>query len=172
MTDTVAEPAEARLLSPPKQWAVLYLARLGSARLTNLRRHLQTVRPQTHQNPTLYPQNQPACSLPAAGRPLWTHSYHWHRPHSGIKQQTPIGHLNLNQNNLVRFHIYHLHPCRRTSTCRRAFAGMTIQAEFTPWQACHCGQPAPRASLAPDTTGMPAVLPHGQRQVALRVCRV
>ena len=36
--------------------------------------------------------------------PLWTHSYNWHRPHSGIKQQTPIGHLNLNQNNLLRFH--------------------------------------------------------------------
>ena len=36
--------------------------------------------------------------------PLWTHSYNWHRPHSGIKQQTPIGQLNLNQNNLLRFH--------------------------------------------------------------------
>ena len=36
--------------------------------------------------------------------PLCTHSYHWHRPHSGIKQQTPIGQLNLNQNNLLRFH--------------------------------------------------------------------
>ena len=45
--------------------------------------------------------------------PLWTHRYNWHRPHSGIKQQTPIGHLKLNQNNLLRFHIYHLHPCRR-----------------------------------------------------------
>ena len=37
--------------------------------------------------------------------PLWTHSYHWHRPHSGMKQQTPIGQLNLKQNNLVRLHI-------------------------------------------------------------------
>ena len=34
--------------------------------------------------------------------PLWAHSYHWYRPHSGIKQQTPVGRLNLNQNNLVR----------------------------------------------------------------------
>ena len=39
--------------------------------------------------------------------PLWTHSYNWHRPHSGIKQQTPIGHLNLNQNNLLRLHKDH-----------------------------------------------------------------
>ena len=36
--------------------------------------------------------------------PLWPHSYHWHQPHSGIKQQTPVGHLNLNQNNLLRLH--------------------------------------------------------------------
>ena len=36
--------------------------------------------------------------------PLWTHRYNWHRPHSGIKQQTPVGHLNLNQNNLLRLH--------------------------------------------------------------------
>ena len=36
--------------------------------------------------------------------PLWTHSYNWHRPHSGIKQQTPVGQLKLNQNNLVRLH--------------------------------------------------------------------
>ena len=36
--------------------------------------------------------------------PLWTHRYNWHRPHSGIKAQTPIGRLNLNQNNLLRLH--------------------------------------------------------------------
>ena len=36
--------------------------------------------------------------------PLWTHRYNWHRPHSGIKQQTPIGRLKLNQSNLLRFH--------------------------------------------------------------------
>ena len=36
--------------------------------------------------------------------PLWTHSYNWHRPHSGIKQLTPVGQLKLNQNNLLRFH--------------------------------------------------------------------
>ena len=48
---------------------------------------------------------------------LWTHRYNWHRPHSGIKQQTPVGQLNLNQNNLLRLHIYHLGGCsRRRST--------------------------------------------------------
>ena len=57
--------------------------------------------------------------------PLWTHSYNWHRPHSGIKQQTPIGQLNLNQNNLLRLHIYHLHPCRRE--CARCSAIFTAR---------------------------------------------
>ena len=33
--------------------------------------------------------------------PLWTHRYNWHRPHSGIKAQTPISQLNLNQDNLL-----------------------------------------------------------------------
>jgi len=41
----------------------------------------------------------------AADLPLWTHLYNWHRPHGGIKDQTPISRLGLNPDNLVRLHI-------------------------------------------------------------------
>lgn len=37
--------------------------------------------------------------------PKWTHMYNWHRPHGGIKDQTPISVLGLDQDNLLRFHI-------------------------------------------------------------------
>ena len=37
--------------------------------------------------------------------PLWEHMYNWHRPHGGIKDQTPISRLGLNRNNLLRHHI-------------------------------------------------------------------
>ena len=37
--------------------------------------------------------------------PLWSHMYNWHRPHSGIKNQTPISRIGLNQDNLLRLHI-------------------------------------------------------------------
>lgn len=40
----------------------------------------------------------------AADLPLWTHMYNWHRPHGGIKDQTPITRLNLNRDNLLRLH--------------------------------------------------------------------
>jgi transposase InsO family protein len=36
---------------------------------------------------------------------LWTHLYNWHRPHGGIKDQTPISRLGLNRDNLLRLHI-------------------------------------------------------------------
>lgn len=41
----------------------------------------------------------------AADLPLWTHLYNWHRPHGGIKDQTPISRLSLNRDNLLRLHI-------------------------------------------------------------------
>ena len=37
--------------------------------------------------------------------PTWTHMYNWHRPHGGIKDQTPISRLGLNRDNLLRHHI-------------------------------------------------------------------
>jgi len=40
----------------------------------------------------------------AADLPLWTHLYNWHRPHGGIKDQTPISRLGLNPGNLLRLH--------------------------------------------------------------------
>lgn len=36
--------------------------------------------------------------------PEWTHNYNWHRPHSAIKDQTPISKLNWDRNNLLRLH--------------------------------------------------------------------
>ena len=36
--------------------------------------------------------------------PLWTHMYNWHRPHGGIKDQTPISRLGVNRDNLLTLH--------------------------------------------------------------------
>lgn len=36
--------------------------------------------------------------------PLWMHRYNWHRPHAGIKYQTPISRLGLSEDNLLRLH--------------------------------------------------------------------
>jgi transposase InsO family protein len=40
----------------------------------------------------------------AAELPRWLHRYNWHRPHGGIKSQTPISRLGLAGNNLLRLH--------------------------------------------------------------------
>jgi len=40
----------------------------------------------------------------AAELPIWLHRYNWHRPHGGIKSQTPISRLGLPQDNLLRLH--------------------------------------------------------------------
>jgi transposase InsO family protein len=40
----------------------------------------------------------------AAELPKWLHRYNWHRPHGGIKSQTPISRLGLSGNNLLRLH--------------------------------------------------------------------
>jgi len=36
--------------------------------------------------------------------PVWMHRYNWHRPHGGIKYQTPISRLGLTKHNLLRLH--------------------------------------------------------------------
>jgi transposase InsO family protein len=40
----------------------------------------------------------------AAELPAWLHRYNWHRPHGGIKSQTPVSRLGLAKNNLLRLH--------------------------------------------------------------------
>lgn len=40
----------------------------------------------------------------AAELPIWMHRYNWHRPHGGIKYETPISRLGLSRNNLLRLH--------------------------------------------------------------------
>ncbi len=41
----------------------------------------------------------------AADLTIWSHLYNWHRPHGGIKDQTPISRLRLKKDNLLRLHI-------------------------------------------------------------------
>lgn len=51
-----------------------------------------------------YAQAYPTSDHRAAELPLWLHRYNWHRPHGGIKLQTPISRLGLNEDNLLRLH--------------------------------------------------------------------
>jgi len=52
-----------------------------------------------------YAQAYPSSTWRAAELPAWLHRYNWHRPHGGIKSQTPISRLGWDQDNLLRLHI-------------------------------------------------------------------
>jgi transposase InsO family protein len=52
-----------------------------------------------------YAQAYPTSNHRAAELPNWLHRYNWHRPHGGIKSQTPISRLALSEDNLLRLHI-------------------------------------------------------------------
>jgi len=51
-----------------------------------------------------YAQAYPTSDHRAAELPFWLHRYNWHRPHGGIKSQTPISRLGLHRDNLLRLH--------------------------------------------------------------------
>ena len=51
-----------------------------------------------------YAQAYPSSDRRADELPIWLHRYNWHRPHGGIKSQTPISRLGLSGNNLLRLH--------------------------------------------------------------------
>ncbi len=51
-----------------------------------------------------YAQAYPTSQRRAQELPFWLHRYNWHRPHSGIKSQTPISRLALSKDNLLRLH--------------------------------------------------------------------
>jgi len=51
-----------------------------------------------------YAQAYDSSDQRAAQLPTWLHRYNWHRPHGGIKSQTPISRLALDQDNLLRLH--------------------------------------------------------------------
>jgi transposase InsO family protein len=51
-----------------------------------------------------YAQAYPSSARRANELPVWLHRYNWHRPHGGIKSQTPISRLALDQDNLLRLH--------------------------------------------------------------------
>jgi transposase InsO family protein len=51
-----------------------------------------------------YAQAYPTSNHRAAELPVWLHRYNWHRPHGGIKLQTPISRLGLTEDNLLSIH--------------------------------------------------------------------
>jgi transposase InsO family protein/transposase-like protein len=51
-----------------------------------------------------YAQPYPTSDHRAAELPPWLHRYNWHRPHGGIKLQTPISRLGLTEDNLLSIH--------------------------------------------------------------------
>jgi transposase InsO family protein len=51
-----------------------------------------------------YARAYPNSDSRAGQLPAWVHRYNWHRPHGGIKSQTPISRLRLTTDNLLRLH--------------------------------------------------------------------
>jgi transposase InsO family protein len=51
-----------------------------------------------------YAQAYPTSDQRAAELTRWMHQYNWHRPHGGIKLQTPISRLGLSEDNLLTLH--------------------------------------------------------------------
>jgi transposase InsO family protein len=51
-----------------------------------------------------YAQAYPTSDRRAEQLPIWLHRYNWHRPHGGIKSQTPISRLAHSEDNLLRLH--------------------------------------------------------------------
>ncbi|MBF6607103.1 MAG: IS481 family transposase, partial [Chloroflexi bacterium] len=51
-----------------------------------------------------YAQAYPTSQRRAEELPFWLHRYNWHRPHGGIKSQTPVSRLALSEDNLLRLH--------------------------------------------------------------------
>lgn len=51
-----------------------------------------------------YAQAYPTSTRRAEELPIWLHRYNWHRPHGGIKSQTPVSRLGLSEDNLLRLH--------------------------------------------------------------------
>jgi len=51
-----------------------------------------------------YARAYPSSAQRADDLPAWLHRYNWHRPHGGIKSQTPISRLALTEDNLLRLH--------------------------------------------------------------------
>ena len=51
-----------------------------------------------------YAKAYPSSHHRAQELPIWLHRYNWHRPHGGIKSQTPISRIGLGGDNLLRLH--------------------------------------------------------------------
>ncbi len=51
-----------------------------------------------------YARAYPTSDHRATELPVWLHRYNWHRPHGGLKANTPISRLGLPENNLLTLH--------------------------------------------------------------------
>jgi transposase InsO family protein len=51
-----------------------------------------------------YAKAYPNSDQRAEELPIWLHRYNWHRPHGGIKSQTPISRLGQSEDNVLRLH--------------------------------------------------------------------
>ena len=51
-----------------------------------------------------YARAYPTSAHRTAELPAWLHRYNWHRPHGGIRSQTPISRLGLSEDNLLSLH--------------------------------------------------------------------
>jgi transposase InsO family protein len=49
-------------------------------------------------------QAYPTSDRRARKLPFWMYRYNWHRPHGGIKSQTPISRISVAEDNLLRLH--------------------------------------------------------------------
>ena len=76
-----------------------------------------------------YAQAYPTSDRRADELPIWLHQYNWHRPHGGIKSQTPISRLGLTEDNLLRLHTWvTFHTfCHTWATWMRRYGGADLQ---------------------------------------------
>ncbi len=51
-----------------------------------------------------YPTAYASSNQRADELPVWMQRYNWHRPHGGIKYQTPISRLGITEDNELRLH--------------------------------------------------------------------
>ena len=51
-----------------------------------------------------YAKAYPTSDRRAEELAIWLHGYNWHRPHGGIKSNTPISRLDLSEDNLLKLH--------------------------------------------------------------------
>ena len=87
-----------------------------------------------------YAKPYPSSDQRAAELPTWLHRYNWHRPHGGIKLQTPISRLGLTVDNLLGLQKFGCATPRRARS-----AGVSLSASVVDLRAAR----KPSAPLSP-----------------------